>query len=263
MIKTKFIIIISLISILIITIGIGVYLVLIKNSFQIKEKNFDNYCDYFVTKLRIEQKNIKVDYLKDSVKVDFDIKDYLQIFDELAIEKGWKVEFYYFYNGDAGRPLFLALQDDTSLKDLLNSFNDKYEIFRYNDSVNVFNHIKVSGTEKSYYQILILNLLGDDFALFWHAGYGSLDLLTSKRAVDNLKSIRNGKDFDKIKDAISKIDTKPIYKTTSDSVMITLKCFNDWSGLSERTYSIRTKFPHKINLINDSILIKYNCGILF
>lgn len=228
------------------------------------ESNYENYYDYFIQKVRYEQNqsNLRIDSLQGNLQID--LKKYIQTFDNLSIEKGWLLDYYYFYNADAGRPIFYIRESTCNKDSLLKTF-DNYGIFKYSDSIEVIDHLKTNNKKTGLYQLLIFNLIGEDFAKFWHSNYGNLEIICSRRTVNELANRKDEfHNFDsETKKRLLEVDYLPAVKEYKDSITYRILIFNSWDGLFENIYSINKHFPHKIKMIKDSALVKYNCGIMF
>ena len=235
-----------------------------KFSYIPKDSNYENYYDYFIQKIKYEQKQSSLNIDSIQTKLQFDIQKYIKSFDKLSVENGWILDYYYFYNGDAGKPVFFVRRLLDNRDSLLKTFEHN-DIYKYCDSNKVIDHLKVNDKDNGYYQLLIFDIIGEDFAKFWHSNYGNIDIICSKRALYKLAN-RND-DFHRFdsetRKKIKGIDYITSIKDYNDSITYRLLIFNSWNGLSENIFSINKKFPHKIRMISDSILVNYNCGILF
>jgi len=233
-------------------------------SFTPKEENYENYHDYFIQKVKCEQRksNLNIDTVNASLV--FDISQYLKVFDNLSLENGWILDCFYFYNGDAGKPIFFARRNMQNRDSLIKSFENR-AIYNYTDSIDILDHIKINNSEKGFYQFLIFTVIGDEFAKFAHSNYGNTEIICSKRALKDIINRNDAfHDFDsQLKKKIEKIDYRTKYNEYKDSVTFRFVTFNAWYGFAENKVSIRKEFPHKLKLFNDSLLIEYNCGIRF
>jgi len=220
-----------------------------------EKQNQENYPEYFYEKIRTVQKKVQVKFYLESVKWDFKVDTYFKNFDELKVEKYWKLYAFYEKSFIAGSPVI------TAYKTLGRKGIRQSDIEKQMDSIKAMDHIELSGSERSYYQYLLFNLIGDDFAKYWHAGYTSYDLIFSRKQLSKL--LHSEEMQDSIKNKIRQVDPLPHYAIQDGSVLISLKMFNDWEGLHERTYKIMTTFPHKIEMLKDTILVNYKSQIRY
>jgi len=235
-----------------------------KTIIEPKEESSENYYDFFVQKLRFEQEKNQMKRYSINSEFKTDFVEYFQLFDCLRVEKGWEINCYYYLDTFAGRPVFYTKKVDGNADSLQSLFaNDG--IFKYVDSIKIMDHIEVLDSEKGYFQLLLFDLIGEDFGKYWHSNYGHSDIICSKRM---LKQISNRSDdlhdFDrKMKNKIKTLDYTLVYKDFGNSVIFRLVIFNAWDGFREYIYSINKQFPHKITVVKDRLLLKYHCGVLY
>ena len=226
----------------------------------------ESYYDYFVQLVRSEQRKIKlsVDYSKFDVNTPF--TEYFKTFDCLYVEDGWQIGCYYFHSSTAGNPVIYIQKADEDINDLLSRIDNKgfmydHRIFEYCETVKTTDHLKINDFTKGLFQLLILDIIGANFALYWHAGYGRVQIICSKRDLDKLL-FDHDVDADK-RSEIKKLNELPSIEETNEAITFKLLMFNAWSGLKEKTYSIKKEFPHKISMVSEKLLVEYHCEIMF
>ncbi|MFD2564786.1 hypothetical protein [Aquimarina rubra] len=212
---------------------------------------------------------------------NLDFESYLNYFDQLTIDSNWSLESHYRHFGDAGRPLILAFERNDSLamkiKDELSKsvkeldgqitdWNVSEKLFDYQDSVDYLTPIQIK-SDSGYFQFLIFALLGDNYCQFWHSNYGQLDLITSKERIKELTELEDDfyyKFSSKEKSQALSIDPLPEIKIHhKDSVSIRIVTLGPWDGFIERKFSITKKWPHILKEYKKTVLMEYDCGIMF
>lgn len=228
-----------------------------------KEDKCENYFDYFIQKIQFEQQKIQSTTNADTADLDFSFSDYFRFFDCLNVDSDWKIDYLITKNGlQSGRPIFFALPRNNNVDSLKARF--EYDnIYNYCDSINLIEHIKVIDNEKGYYQLLIFDLIGDNFGRSWYTSIGWQDIICSKRMLRQIASRTDDiHNFDiKMRKKIKALDYNLIFKNLSDSVTYRFIVFNAWGGFREKCYSVHKQFPHKIALVKDSLLLYYDCGV--
>jgi hypothetical protein len=243
----------------------------------------------FITKVSDYQSKVEIIYTEDDAFIDsatFNIEEYFSLYDKLEIDSLYKLDYYYFYFGDGGRPLLLALEKEEVLDTILNKFvtylppivrpNDtltitgekyvSFDFFDYADTVlNPISRIKILDNELGYFQYLVFHLQGDRFGLFWHSNYGGLALINSEKALHEILNIESDfTDFTREqKKKIKQINPEPIIKMTNDSCYIDIVGFNAWRGFVRTKYSINRDYPHDVTYITRDTLVAHDCGIMF
>ena len=142
----------------------------------------------------------------------------------------------------------------------------KQGIFDYCDLIKTTEHITLKeNNKKGFYQLLIFKIAGEDFAKFWHSNYGNNEIICSRKSLLNLVNQNDlYHNFDRnTKKQMKEVDLTPIVFESNDTIKFRLLSFNSWSGLSENFFSINKKFPHKVTMIKNKILVEYNCKIIY
>ncbi|WP_196889858.1 hypothetical protein [Aureivirga sp. CE67] len=243
----------------------------------------DNSYEKFVDGL-VELQNladIKFDKKDSTYYCDLDFESYLTYFDQLKIDSNWSLESHYRHFGDAGRPLILAFERNDSLgmkiKDKLSKSVKEFDgefadwklsekLFDYQDSVEYLTPIQIK-SDFGYFQFLVFSLFGDNYCKFGHSNYGHTDLITSKQRIKEFTELKN--DFyykfsnnEKLQ-ALS-IDPEPkIVVHNNDSVSVRIVTLGPWEGFIERKFSITQQWPHKLRQYEKTVLLEYDCGIMF
>lgn len=247
----------------------------------------DNQYNEFITKISDYQSKIEIEYSEEDAFIDkttFDIEEYFSLYNKLTIDSLYKIDYYYFYFGDGGRPLLLALEKNEELDTILNyfvsypprivNFNDKttrerhvsFDFFDYADSVlNPISKIRIEDSELGYFQYLVFYLQGDNFGLFWHSNYSGLVLINSEKALNEFLNIESDfTDFTREqKKNIKQINPEPMIIMTDDSCYINIVEFNAWEGFVRTKFSINRIYPHNVKYISRDLLVEHDCGIVF
>jgi hypothetical protein len=229
------------------------------------EEESENYYDHFIQKLRSEQEKIKLigKPLEFDVKTPF--KEYFKTFDCLYVEDGWQIDCYYSHSFTSGKPVIYVRKPYENIEDLISCIDNKgyrydHRIYDYCETVKTLDHLKVTDIHKGLFQLLMLDIIGEDFAIFWHAGYGHIDIICSKRDFDQLgERIPDAKQ----KSEIEKTNGFPTVEENYESITFKILTFHAWGGLEERAYNVKKEFPHKISLLESKILVEYDCGLRY
>ena len=226
----------------------------------------ENYYDYFIQKVRLEQNKFNTESHPSEYDFSKEFPAYFETFDCLIPEKGWDINCYYFYESHGGHPVIYAKRTDENIDELLSKIDNgiyRYDnrIFMYCESVIPTDHIQLTNLQKGLFQLLILELIGADFARFWHAFYGAVTLISTKSQLAKL--LGRDKFKEEANALIEDIDEIIEVDEYDDTICYKLLSFNAWRGIERITYSVSKNFPHKIIVENKEVLAKYHCGITF
>ena len=240
------------------------------------ENEFENEFDNFVQKVLSAQNNIKIEGDPSELCLENIFPDYFKTFDCIYVEKGWALDCYYYYSSESGYPVIYVRKIWEDIHVSL-SYIDIYGynnlwIFDYCSKVKTFDHLTVTDLKMGLFQLLIFQLIGDHFALFWHSLYSRIEIICSKRDLDKIlekiefdnglsttiQNINNLTFFEEITEIKNK-NSFPIIEENPESITYKLLIFSEWSGLSENTYTVKKIFPHTITLINEKLLLHYDC----
>ena len=231
-----------------------------------------------------QNENVKYSIIEKEISIDvnhFNIAQYFSLFDKLILEEGYRLKLCYVNYGKSGFPKIFSVKDDKQidstsiystlfyqLNDSINILNEEIYFNNYSfvDSLlNPMNHLKIEDSKKGYFQFLIIYLIGDNFALFWHSNYGNNSLILSKKSLDDiLKSKNNFINLNNNqKNEAKKINPSPKITMKKDTCYIRIINFSPWKGFESVEYGINRKFPHKVKYLSCKILVEYDCGIMF
>ena len=149
------------------------------------------------------------------------------------------------------------------------NIHDLYEfldILMYGETMAWPESIIVNNTEQGFFEYLLLNIMGGQFYLSWHANYDDIMIICDCSALELV--IDETQDFglelpvDSIL-AASELDLSPKIEFTEDNVIITAVFFTKWGGFLRGTFTIKREFPHDIIDGEWEVLIEYECGVMF
>jgi hypothetical protein len=194
--------------------------------------------------------------LKDSLNVN----DYFHILKNITMEKRWKLDSIYWVDGLGSYPVIFAKKEGVEI-DFLEKYKKDYRL-----RSEYLNHITTDGTRNGFLQFVVLSMIGDQFALGWHANYHDSIITCTKDAVERVLGKRNDNFFrfdDNFMMNARKIYPSPSITFHEDRVAVRIVHFTSWGGFIELAYHITKSFPHKIIKTEKKVLVAYECGINF
>lgn len=211
---------------------------------------------------------------------EFDVNEYFTVLKHLSMEDGYVLDYVYEYQVSAGAPaLYVRPADATPLKNH-QEFLQATEAYTRPESdmslvwfvmgeqTGVFgNKIKTDGTKAGYFEYTVLQLLGEQFYLFWHANYNDTRIICQAADVESafaeVESWPGLELTDGFKQEARQLDFQPEVVISGDTVTVKLVVFTKWGGFSRFTCTMYKDYPHTVTGIEKETLLEYNSGIMF
>jgi len=165
---------------------------------------------------------------------------------------------------------YMKLHNDTMIVDEVyyrRFISDKLYKF-LNDSINrACNHLQPKDSEDGYLQYLFFHVMGEQFALKWHAMYNKKSIIYSTEQVKQfVKEYRENKMFEtsnKELRKILKVNPLPVIKFDSENYIITWYEIETHNGIYERTYKINRVAPYLVRQIKEKKLVTINLNFVY
>lgn len=195
---------------------------------------------------------------------EFDVNEYFAVLDHLSMEPGYVLDYVYIYDGMGGYPVLFARPEDHPAPATYAEYAAALEAGDVD--ADYPSRIQADGTEEGFFQFVVLNEIGGQFYLFWHANYFDTVIVCDPETIEDIVSRPDdyGNPFTrKQKREARAIDPAPVVEMGDDSVMVQVITFSDWGGFGRGTYKISKSFPHTILDSDFEVLVEYDCGIMF
>lgn len=236
------------------------------------------YCD-FIQNVQDYQDSVKLNHVGDYDILDsktFDVKTYISLFDNIEIEKGYKIDVYYFDNFLDGNPYLYALRDDEELK--TKNKKSLYD-FLNTTEIRAKSHIFPKDFEKGFLQYLFFCEMGEQFALKWHSNYNEKFIICTKNKLDEV--INEFKKYNQPQtgeneaempafqinleelDKFAQINPEVKIEMTNEFCEVTWHEDRTQSGIYKCKYKIQRQFPYKIEKINEERLLEITIGFRY
>ncbi len=223
-------------------------------------------------------KHLKV-YSCNKTGVEFDINTYFTVLTHLSIEEGYVLDYVYLYDFMGGRPIIYVRQES---QEPYKNFEEYYKyaeelkiendydfvsLLMYGEAGAFENKIRIDGTKEGFFEYVVLQMLGGQFYLWWHANYDDAIIICDPKRIDYVKKeIDSWGVLDLSPEIIQQarsLDYQPIVELTDSIVNVSLIYFTKWGGFIRVTFTINREYPHTIIGVNSELLIQYNCGMMF
>lgn len=189
---------------------------------------------------------------------DFDPNVYFTVLDRLTMEEGYALDYVYYADGLGGAPVLYArpmeqppYATEAELPTSLPSYLE---------------HVQVEDSPEGFYQYALLYLRGGRFYIYWHAGYGEIEILADREALE--ARLAQGDDFGSefprsVRNAARDLDPTPVVTLGAETVTVSLLTFSNWGGFERHTLTVRRAFPHVVVDTQRETLVEYECGVMF
>lgn len=205
----------------------------------------------------------------DSVKTedDFDVNQYWTVLDHLSMRSGYVLDYVYQYDGMGGYPVLYARPAQAAPYKTYSEYQAAMEKTPEPDGAGLFtDYIELDGTAESYIQLAVLQVMANQFYLFWHANYNDLTIICDTESLETLVSQPDdfGNDLPRdVQRAARALDPAPALETGRDTVKVELLTFSKWGGFGRLTYKFSRELPHRVEAREGEILVPYDCGVMF
>lgn len=189
----------------------------------------------------------------------------------LSLMPGYSLDFVYQFDGMGGHPILYARKESDPPFETLEDYERIAGDCDMQDQpagCDYVSFIVTDGTEQSYFEWVLLMMMGDQFYLYWHSGYNDAQVVASTERLEALVEKIGSNNFGYPLTAAQKrqalrIDPAPEVTVGSDAVQVRVVWFTMWGGFYETIYSITSAAPHQILDSETNNLVEYDCGIMF
>jgi len=168
----------------------------------------------------------------------FDVNRYFEAFDRLRMDDGYVMDYVYCSTRQHGYPLLYARAKTNAPLPDVEAFEERFGRTTDGQSVNGawIDRIRTDGSRGGFIQLAALRLVRDQFYLYWHANYNDTKIL-------------------------SRIPASVTY--SKDTVSVALFVFSKWSGVARYVVSFKRSFPHEIVGERATVMVPYNCRVVY
>ena len=118
---------------------------------------------------------------------EFDVMQYFTVLDHLSMQPGYILDYVYHYDGMGGSPILYARPAGQS------PYATESEMTAAGDIPNYLDFIQTDDTPESYFQFVLLTLMGNQFYKFWHSNYNDVRIVCEKIDVNDIVTSLDGR----------------------------------------------------------------------
>jgi len=123
---------------------------------------------------------------------EFDVGTAMEILDHLSMADGYQLAYVYKYDPMGSYPVLYAHLEDsppfTSLKEYTSAHPECFQSSEKPSHCSYQQLIETDGSEIGYLQFVLLNEMGRQFYLDWHANYNDTTLIATEKALDQIQN---------------------------------------------------------------------------
>ena len=194
---------------------------------------------------------------------EYDANQYFKVLTHISMREGYVLDYVYQNDSLGGYPLLYARPNDqtayTSITDIPE--NTQWSDFR--------EYLEIEDVEQGYFEYVVMDIMANQFYLFWHANYNDTQIICNRDDVHNIISSVNSGGFGNKLDLLQKTKARtmkniePAVDLMGDIAKVQVLTFTNWGGFYRLTYTISRGFPHTITDLKQENLVPYDCGMLF
>ncbi|MBI5686418.1 MAG: hypothetical protein HZC54_15205 [Verrucomicrobia bacterium] len=199
---------------------------------------------------------------------------YFTVLHHLSMESGWTLDYVYQTDNVGGRPVLYARRADAEPFKSFDDFRAAKQIATIQPTDipwgNEFYNgtIRLDGSPASYFEYVVLTIMGDQLFHIWHDNYHDELVICDKSGLDAFFAEWDSTTpFDRsVPPALRKgayaLDLQPRVRFEADNVAVSVAVFSKWGGFERRSWTITKRAPYKVLNMSKETLLDYYCGIV-
>jgi hypothetical protein len=194
---------------------------------------------------------------------DFDVNTYFTVLDHLAVEDGYFLDYVYQYDFLGGFPVLYTLPDG---QPPFETFADYMAFFRTFQRASYLDRIVIDDTPEGYLQMAVLDVMGAQFYLHWHAGYNDFQVVCDDHMLNALLGAETGFGSpipDDVQQQARLLDLTPTIRLDDDTAHVEFTGFTKWGGFYRVTVVIDRSYPREVYDGSAENMVEYDCGVMF
>jgi len=194
---------------------------------------------------------------------EFDVNQYFSALTHTSMRDGYVLDYVYQIDNLGGYPLLyprpFGKQPYASAADI--PPNTEWQDFQ--------EYLEVEDTEQGYFEYVVMDIMSDQFYLFWHANYNDTYIVCNRQQVyDIVAQIDSGElgnvmEPEQQDEARTLKNIMPAVLLSGDTAVVELVTFTKWGGFYRLIYTISREAPHTIIEIKKENILPYDCGVVF
>lgn len=194
---------------------------------------------------------------------ELDVNQYFDVLTHISMQDGYALDYVYQNDDLGGYPLLYPRPVDQV------PYASTTDIPENTEWPDFQEYVDIEDTERGYFDYVVLDIMANQFYLFWHANYNDRQIVCNRQQVNDIVQQVSSGDFGNAMGLPAQTkaraikDVEPVVRLTGDVATVELITFTKWGGFYRETYTVSREVPHEILEIKQENLVPYDCGILF
>lgn len=194
---------------------------------------------------------------------EFDTNQYFDVLTHLSMRDGYALDYVYQSDDLGGYPLLYVHPVDQA------PYASSADIPDHTELLDFHEYVEIDDTEQGYFEYTVLDIMADQFYLYWHANYNDYEIVCNREQVNDIVARVSSGDFGIEMTPVQQAragalrNIEPTVRFNGDTAIVQLITFTKWGGFYRETYTISREFPHRIIDSEQDNLVPYDCGVAF
>lgn len=194
---------------------------------------------------------------------EFDVNQYFTVLTHISMREDYALDYVYQSDSLGGYPLVFARPKDQASYASIEDIPENTQLPDFRE------YLEVEDVEQGYFEYVVMDIMANQFYLFWHANYNDTQIICNRQDVNDIISRVNAGDFGNqlnlAQQAQARVikNIEPVVNLTGDVANVQVITFTKWGGFYRWTYTISRGFPHTIKDVKQENLVPYDCGVMF
>lgn len=210
---------------------------------------------------------------------EFDVNEYFSVLTHIKMQEGYTLDYVYNYFGSGGIPIlyvrsihqvpyanneeFISKQTKASRE-----VNEAIQPLWDNENKRFEEKVIIDGTDKGFFEYIVLQMLAGQFYLFWHGYYNDIQIICDPAKINTIETEIANSNFGntltpEFVEKAKQLDYRPVIVFNENTVNVSIVFFTKWGGLKKAIHTIQRDNPYTITDIKIETLLKYDCGVTF
>jgi hypothetical protein len=194
---------------------------------------------------------------------EFDVNQYFNVLTHISMRDGYILDYVYQIDSLGGYPLLYPRPVDQAAYASAADFPEDTEWPDFQKYLNV------EDTERGYFDFVVMDIMANQFYLFWHANYNDTQIVCNRQQLYDIVAQVSTSDFGNSMDPVQRSKARtlrnivPVVNLTGEVAVVEFVTFTKWGGFYRQAYTISREVPHTILDVKQENILPYDCGIMF
>jgi hypothetical protein len=194
---------------------------------------------------------------------EFDVNQYFDVLTHISMREGYALDYVYQADSLGGFPLLYARTADQAPYASMADIPENTQLADFREFLDV------EDVEQGYFEYVVLDIMANQFYLFWHANYNDTEIVCNREEVNDIVTSVSSGDFGNAMDLAAQTKARtmrniePSVRLTGDVANVEVITFTKWGGFYRFTYTISRGFPHMVIDVKQENIVPYDCGVMF